>query len=894
MTSTPTALDLTQLFPFELDDFQKQAIAALDASQSVVVCVPTGSGKTLVGEYAIHRALATGKRVFYTTPLKALSNQKFRDFREQFGGDRVGLLTGDNSQNRDAPIVVMTTEIFRNMLYGTPIGQVGTSLEGVEAVVLDECHYMNDSQRGTVWEESIIYCPPKVQLVALSATVANADQLTDWISSVHGPTQLIQSDFRPVPLEFYFSSQKGLFPLLDDSGDRLNPRLKPKRRRGGGSRRRRRRDECPSVGLVVSQMQERDLLPAIFFIFSRRGCDRAVEQMGELNLVNEAEAAQLRQRIDAFLAINPDAGRTGQVQPLYRGIAAHHAGILPAWKGLVEELFQAGLIKVVFATETLAAGINMPARTTAVSAISKRTDRGHRLLTASEFLQMAGRAGRRGMDERGHVIAVETPFEGAKDAANLALKPADPLQSQFAPTYGMVLNLLQTHNVDEVKELLERSFAQYVAAQHLRPEQTTIGELTTNLAKLDVELAPVPAAYFAEYEKLHQRLKEERRLLRILEQQSREERAKKTAKLVGDAEPGAVVFLKGKHVPGSRIVPAVLVEHKAGAGGRSGALICLTTDNRWLAVTRRDAIALHADLHFQAEELASLAPPAPVADKLGVPYPGDPTTAPIAERLPRKGGASIGPPPEVREQEERLAAVKADCDRHPLQQWGKPGQLVKRHHQRLALRTELQAARNRYQDFQTTHWREFMNLVKVLREFDALREFAPTSLGKAAAAIRGDNELWLGLILSSGHLDHLDPQQLAALVYVAISEPPRPDSWTNYRPSPPIFEAFAQLGPLRKALIQCQRRYKVALPVWLEHDTLDFSGIIEQWALEANWSDLCDNTSFDEGDLVRMLRRTVDFLSQIPHVPDLPEVLQDNARRALMLMKRFPVQDDDI
>ncbi|MGB3557614.1 MAG: DEAD/DEAH box helicase, partial [Geitlerinemataceae cyanobacterium] len=210
MPRLPSELDPQNLFPFQLDDFQLDAIAALDAGKSVIVCAPTGSGKTLVGEYAISRALARGGRVFYTTPLKALSNQKLRDFRQQFGEDSVGLLTGDTSVNRDAPILVMTTEIFRNMLYGTPIGEVGTSVKGVEAVVLDECHYMNDRQRGTVWEESIIYCPPEIQLLGLSATIANSAQLTNWIGAVHGSTELIYSEYRPVPLQFYFSNRKGL------------------------------------------------------------------------------------------------------------------------------------------------------------------------------------------------------------------------------------------------------------------------------------------------------------------------------------------------------------------------------------------------------------------------------------------------------------------------------------------------------------------------------------------------------------------------------------------------------------------------------------------------------------------------------------------------------------
>ena len=228
-TSATTTALLQEIFPFPLDKFQLQAVDSLNLGRSVVVCAPTGSGKTLIGEYAIHRAIRQGRRVFYTTPLKALSNQKFRDFKAEFGEENVGLLTGDISINRDALVVVMTTEIFRNMLYGTRIGEVGVSMMGVEAVVLDECHYMNDKQRGTVWEESIIYCPPHIQLVGLSATVANSKQLTDWISLVHGPTDLIYSDYRPVPLEFHFVSPKGIAPLLDPNTAKLNPKLKSHR-----------------------------------------------------------------------------------------------------------------------------------------------------------------------------------------------------------------------------------------------------------------------------------------------------------------------------------------------------------------------------------------------------------------------------------------------------------------------------------------------------------------------------------------------------------------------------------------------------------------------------------------------------------------------------------------
>ncbi|MFO0212928.1 MAG: DEAD/DEAH box helicase, partial [Pseudanabaena sp.] len=499
------ALDPQELYPFLLDQFQLQAITALQAGKSVVVCAPTGSGKTLIGEYAIHAALADNRRVFYTTPLKALSNQKLRDFRQQFGDDKVGLLTGDLSVNRDAPILVMTTEIFRNMLYGTPIGEVGTSLTGVEVVVLDECHYMNDRQRGTVWEESIVYCPAEVQLVALSATVANSQQLTDWLNKVHGKTELIYSDFRPVPLQHSFCNSKGFFPLLDSSNSKINPRLKPLTNKPPTKEERHK--IVPSIVTVVSHLRQRDMLPAIYFIFSRRGCDKSITELGNVSLVNAEESLRLKPQIDAFIAINPDIGKPLHIDALYRGIAAHHAGILPAWKGFVEELFQQGLIKVVFATETLAAGINMPARTTVISSISKRTDRGHRLLTASEFLQMAGRAGRRGMDEVGYVVTVQTPFEGAKEAAHLATSNADPLISQFAPSYGMVMNLLQTHSLDQARDLVERSFGQYLADLNLAPQIQNLEAVIEQIAKLEKDLAVVDLKQLEAYDKMRDRLR---------------------------------------------------------------------------------------------------------------------------------------------------------------------------------------------------------------------------------------------------------------------------------------------------------------------------------------------------------------------------------------------------
>ena len=454
-------------FPFELDEFQKEACEYIDDGKSVVVCAPTGAGKTVIAQHAIHRALENGKRIFYTTPLKALSNQKYYDFGEKYGHEKVGLLTGDTSINRNGQIVVMTTEVFRNMLYGTNFGSVSDNLKDVQYVVLDEVHYMNDEQRGTVWEESIIYCPVNVQIIALSATVANADELTDWINTVHSRTELVNTDFRPVPLRFYYfdSSQPNrLLPLLTPSGQ-LNKKIKPEKRLFG----KKLQNKKSYVKDVIRNLQEQDMLPAIYFTFSRKKCDEQMEKCASLDLITKGERAQIQQFIDEYIAENPHLYNNKHIEYLLCGVASHHAGLLPAWKNLVEKLFQKGLIKVVFATETLAAGINMPARSTVISSTSKRTDSGHRMLTASEFLQMSGRAGRRGMDEVGYVTIVGTQFQSPEEVAELVLSDANPLESRFSPSYSMVLNLLQRFSLDEAKELILKSFGYFSAGSRLQP-----------------------------------------------------------------------------------------------------------------------------------------------------------------------------------------------------------------------------------------------------------------------------------------------------------------------------------------------------------------------------------------------------------------------------------------
>ena len=892
--TTGSVPPLGELFPFPLDPFQLEAIDALNIGHSVVVSAPTGSGKTLVGEYAIYRALAHGRKVFYTTPLKALSNQKLRDFRHQFGAENVGLLTGDLSLNREARIVVMTTEIFRNMLYAEIDREADDPLHDVEAVVLDECHYMNDSQRGTVWEESIIHCPPSVQLVALSATVANAGQLTDWIERVHGPSRLVFSDFRPVPLAFSFCSAKGLHPLLNDEGTGLHANCKvwrpPKTtRRKGPKEARPPQPEAPPIGFVVAQMAEREMLPAIYFIFSRRSCDKSVRDLGKICLVSPEEQARIRTRLDAFVAATPEAVREGHADPLLRGIAAHHAGVLPAWKELIEELFQQGLIKVVFATETLAAGINMPARTTVISALSKRTERGHRPLMGSEFLQMAGRAGRRGLDSQGYVVTVQSRFEGVREAGALATSPADPLVSQFTPSYGMVLNLLQRYDLAKAKELVERSFGRYLATLDLADDEAQIATLSAQLASMESSGGDVPWDDFEDYEKQRARLREERRLLRILQQQAEETLANELTLALQFASEGTLVSVKAPQLKG-RVTPAVVVEKVQGSG-QFPLLLCLTDDNVWILLPCSAVVSLHAELScLQVAQLA-----APELRHIGELRHGNQESGGLALAVASMARRHDMHTPrydlagEVLQQGQLVQQLEEEIEIHPAHRWGDRKQLKKHRRRMEELEVELQE-RQRLLHFRANrHWDTFLALIDILRFFGGLDGEAgldPTEVGRTVAALRGDNELWLGLALMSGHLDDLDPPELAAVLEAISTEVNRPDLWCAWAPPPATEEALHDLRGLRRELQRQQEQRGVVVPVWWEPE---LTGLVHAWASGASWGEVIAATSLDEGDVVRVLRRTVDLLAQIPYCEAISEQLRTNSRRALKAINRFPV-----
>jgi ATP-dependent RNA helicase HelY len=480
---TPSVDDFLNLLDFPLDDFQLEACRALAADKGVLVAAPTGAGKTIVGEFAIHLAIERGLKVFYTTPIKALSNQKYAEMVKRYGTERVGLLTGDTNQNSDAQIVVMTTEVLRNMIYAN-----SNSLISLGYVVMDEVHYLADRFRGAVWEEVILHLPKDVRIVSLSATVSNAEEFGAWLDEVRGDTEIIVSENRPVPLNQHVLFGDELLELFDETSKdpRVNPELaqmhatklrspvnKPHRGRRsdyGGGRPQLKQIMRISKPDIVELLEDEDLLPAIFFIFSRAGCDAAVKdcQRHNLRLTSTEEKQKIRRIVEekTYNIADEDLNTLGYFEwlsGLERGVAAHHAGMLPAFKEVVEELFLQRLVKVVFATETLALGINMPARTVVLERLDKFNGEGRVNLTPGEYTQLTGRAGRRGIDTQGHSVIQWSANMDPNNVAGLASKRTYPLISPFRPTYNMSVNLLEAFGRERAREVLETSFAQFQA-----------------------------------------------------------------------------------------------------------------------------------------------------------------------------------------------------------------------------------------------------------------------------------------------------------------------------------------------------------------------------------------------------------------------------------------------
>lgn len=762
-----------QQLNFDLDPFQKEAIEVISQGHSVVVCAPTGSGKTIIAEYAALKAIERGCKLFYTTPLKALSNQKFFDFRRQYGEQNVGLLTGDISINREARILVMTTEVFRNMLYG--INDDRTLLNDIGYVVLDECHFMNDAERGTVWEESIIYCPESIQIIALSATVANADELTNWINEVHHDTRLISSDFRPVPLRFSYYTREKLLPLFEAPG-KMNQKLKFDIQ----GNRFAKNVKVFRPNDLIKELQQREMLPAIFFTFSRRGCDSYLKDTRNLSLLTPDERRLIRERIDEFVAQNPFIQDSPMLEYLQNGFASHHAGLLPGIKMLVESLFQLGLIKVVFATETLAAGINMPARTTVITSISKRSDDGHRLLTASEFLQMSGRAGRRGMDEVGYVVVVSSPYRGAKDAAKLASSAADPLNSQFTPTYGMVLNLLQRHTLEEAEYLISKSFSQFTAQRRLYPLNREIQQKTAEMQHYEDFKCPeeVDDTTFQHFLKSKALSMESTKRIQIL---------KKQMKRFGAA-------------------PELIAEIQREQGKKES--LQATMDST--ACQRCELIGDHQK---------------------------------ILDRVKR-------------------------------------------------LEKQLKGIRTHFEREKSANWTQFSNIYKLLKEAEYLDAGdKPTPLGVLTSKIRAENEFLLAELLRKKVFSGLKPEAMAALLCALVNDSTRENLFSKLEVSPEAKQAMVTVSKEIKRVSKLQDKHGVEVGI---HFNPIASGLVEAWTQEFPWDRLIAATNIDQGDLVRMIRRTADLLRQLARLPDAPDDVSRRARLALMMLYRDPIKELDI
>lgn len=515
------AAKFADTLPFELDRFQTDANEALEQGSNVLVAAPTGAGKTVVADFAVYLAQQQNAKAFYTTPIKALSNQKYHDLVALYGPDKVGLLTGDTSINSEADIVVMTTEVLRNMLY-----EHSTTLQALRYVVLDEVHYLADRFRGPVWEEVIIHLPQSVRIVGLSATVSNVEDFADWIASVRGETKLVVSEHRPVPLEQYVLVQRDprtepeLFDLYrhDDNGrpttklnarltNRLNEYMRREQRRRGAERPDRRKGRGrhgrpdsrsarqveryqPKRWAVVDELNFLGMLPAIYFIFSRNGCDEAVDQCLDagLRLTSDDEALRIRSIIDEMIEgqLTHDDLKTLHFarfrHALEEGFAAHHAGMVALFKQIVERLFEEGLIKVVFATETLALGINMPARSVVIEKLEKYDGTGIVGLTPGEYTQLTGRAGRRGIDTIGNAVVVDHRGFTPETAVALSSKRVYPLHSSFKPTFNMAVNLLNTSDYETARITLDHSFAQWEANESAWQIEARIDALTAALA----------------------------------------------------------------------------------------------------------------------------------------------------------------------------------------------------------------------------------------------------------------------------------------------------------------------------------------------------------------------------------------------------------------------------
>jgi ATP-dependent RNA helicase HelY len=853
-------------YPFPLDDFQVRAIQALEGGESVLVAAPTGSGKTVVAEYALDRALTRRRKAFYTTPLKALSNQKFADFGRRYGPDRVGLLTGDNSVKGEAPAVVMTTEVLRNMLY-----EDSSTLEGLEVVVLDEVHYLQDPYRGAVWEEILIHLPLSVAVVCLSATVSNAEEFGEWIGALRGPTRVVIEERRPVPLRNLYLVGRQLHDMHveKDSHPIPNPylvsltqrefRAKEWKPRAGAKygrtiverierpREGHRRVYVPRREEVATLLDKEGMLPAIYFVFSRAGCEASVRYLmqGGVTLTQPEERARILEFADAQVSWIEDEelfalGYFELREALAAGIAAHHAGMLPVFKETVERLFQQGLIKVVFATETLALGINMPAKTVVIEDLWKFSGERHELLTPGEYTQLTGRAGRRGIDPIGYAVVLyqrQVPFERV---ASLASTRTYELRSSFRPSYNMTVNLIRNYTQEDARHLLNSSFAQFLAD---RGVVTLERQLERDRAYLEGYHRSMVCHLgdFGEYWGLRQRA------ARIREEAHRSgERAREAATREGLANlrPGDVIFLPGARRRGLAVVLST----------RDGRPTVLTQDRRHFRLSARDL----------AQAAAS-----PVA-RIDLPRSGSARSARFRRDLAARLATLNVHAPKVRparssdpDAERQARALDRQAAQHPCH--GCPD---RPQHERWAeraskLERELAALDRRIRSRTETLGRQFDRVVAVLQQLGCVRGFSLTDKGEQLRQIYAEGDILVVEALAQGLFDGLSPSEAAALLSAMIYESRERVPRRTEIPTSRLRDRFRALTAIWAAVRQSEDSHQVELVRELDPG---FMPTVFDWAEGKALEDVLASSGLTPGDFVRNCKQLLDLLRQVETV----------------------------
>ncbi|WP_171167994.1 RNA helicase [Streptomyces sp. I05A-00742] len=896
-----------EMYDFELDPFQIDACKALEAGKGVLVAAPTGSGKTIVGEFAVHLALAQGRKCFYTTPIKALSNQKYNDLVKRYGAAKVGLLTGDNSVNSDAPVLVMTTEVLRNMLYAG-----SQALNGLGYVVMDEVHYLSDRFRGAVWEEVIIHLPESVTLVSLSATVSNAEEFGDWLDTVRGDTEVIVSEHRPVPLWQHVLAGRRMYDLFEEktgpdgtpvTGRReVNPDLvrlarmensRPlgrDRRRGKmlreadreRERRQRSRIWTPSRVEVIERLDAEGLLPAITFIFSRAGCESAVQQClyAGLRLNDDEARRRVRSIVEERTEAIPDEdlhvlGYFEWLEGLERGIAAHHAGMLPTFKEVVEELFVKGLVKAVFATETLALGINMPARSVVLEKLVKWNGEQHADITPGEYTQLTGRAGRRGIDVEGHAVVLWQRAMDPAALAGLAGTRTYPLRSSFKPSYNMAVNLVSQFGRHRSRELLETSFAQFQA------DRSVVG-ISRQVQKNEEGLAGYREAVtchlgdFEEYARLRRDLKE--RETELAKQGAAQRRAAAAAALER-LKPGDVI-----HVPTGKFAGLALVLDP-GLPGRA---------DRSRGYDYEGPRPLVLTAERQVKRLASIDFPVPVEplERMRIPRTFNPRSPQsrrdLASALRTKAGHIV---PERHRKarsaatdDTEIARLRAELRAHPCHGCSDRedhARWAERYHRLLRDTRQLE---RRIEGRTNTIARTFDRICALLTDLDYLRNDEVTEHGRRLARLYGELDLLASECLREGVWDGLAPAELAACASALVYESRMSDD--AVAPKLPSGAAKAALGEMvriwgRLDALEEEHRIHQTEGVGQREPDLGFAWAAYRWASGHGLDEVLREVEMPAGDFVRWSKQLIDVLGQIAAAAPHGSPVARNARKAV-------------